>query len=234
MATPTYHIPPPSAEEIISRLEKEVVFQDEATPEPKFEDENVEQSYQWLCEIERNRFTVEEVDNIRSDISAPRYWECEARHLKDKLSMVIWEKLLDQYARGGDPTREDWQKIITGYERRLKVQGLSTTQVRGSRLAINDQSYWEPESERLRQASALREYGIKEAYLERQPYDRSRSSSPRSRTHHQGPKPGLRRKRVKQPARRLTRAQSDLGTSRTDRVLRRKKSCLRSLAASKM
>jgi hypothetical protein len=45
MATPTFFGPPPTAEEMVRSLEQEVQRQQEATPEPNFQDKIVEQSY---------------------------------------------------------------------------------------------------------------------------------------------------------------------------------------------
>jgi hypothetical protein len=167
MTTPTYFfVPPPTAEEMVKRLEDVVQSQQEATPEHTFQDEN-EQSYQWMCEIEHHRFTPKEVDEHRMGVLEPDYWEQEARHLQDRLSKLIWGKLHCKYIVDGVSARDCWRNIAMAYTRRLMRQGLSTQQVRECRLAINDQRYWEPEAVRLREISARREYDMKEKHRER-------------------------------------------------------------------
>jgi hypothetical protein len=69
MATPTeFFIPPPTAEDLIGRLEEAANRQKAATPEITFDDE-VEQCFEWLCEEERPKFQPNEIDKLRTKIA---------------------------------------------------------------------------------------------------------------------------------------------------------------------
>jgi len=89
-----------------------------------------------MCEIEHNRFKPDEVEKFRMGISEHKYWEPEARHLKDLLSDVILQNLLRKY--NADNMLENWRKIAIAYRSRLRREGLSMQQVRESRLSIKD------------------------------------------------------------------------------------------------
>ena len=165
MATPTsFQVAAPTAEELARRLEDEVRRQTDATPEPTFRTPYVTQSYDYLCEVERTRFTSDEVDHLRKGIVEPTYWECEARHFKEQLSELLWHNVLQEYRVNTTPNIEGWRDVAMAYKRRLMRHGHSKQQVWETRLSIKDQSYWQPESECLREASALREHEMKERY----------------------------------------------------------------------
>jgi len=110
MSTPTFFVPPPAAEEVVRRLEDEFQRQQDAPPEPTFRNEIVDQSYKWICEIEHNRFTPKEVDEYRTEIYEPSYWEYEARYLKDQLSELIWNNLRCEYVVAG-ARADGWQNL---------------------------------------------------------------------------------------------------------------------------
>lgn len=166
MATPTtFSVPPPMAEELTKALEEEARRQQEATPEPEFQKNNVVQSYGYLCEVEHRRFTRDEVDKFRMGISEPNYWECEARHYMDQLSALMWQKLLREYRVDSEPSAEGWRNVAMAYRHRLRRNGCSTQQMRAVRLSIEDQRYWQPEANCLRKISALREHEMLEEYL---------------------------------------------------------------------
>lgn len=237
MATPTFFVPPPTAEEIARSLEEEVRRQQEATPEPIFREQNVVQSYDYLCEIEHKRFTPDEVDNFRMGITESSYWECEARHLKDQLSELIWQNLLHEYRVDGMPTTDGWRDVAMAYRHRLRRHGSSTQQLRESRLSIKDQSYWKPEAECLRGFSALREHEMQEKYWERKANIQGIPSPAESETQYAYSEKQPRRQRqtlTKQPTRRSRRSQPNVGQPRADRVSDKRRSGLRSSTASKV
>jgi hypothetical protein len=110
-------------EDLIKRLEEAADRQNAATPEITFDDE--EQCFEWLCEEERPKFEANEIDKLRMGITECGYWECEARHLKNQLSELVWRNLLDKYIVD-DASAEGWRSIAMAYIHRLKRQGLST------------------------------------------------------------------------------------------------------------
>lgn len=151
MATPvTFYRPPPSGEEIITRLESEIRRRRETTPEPEFLHPYVENSYKWLCEIEHNRFLPCQVEQLRTDISSPYYWKVEAQTLLDMF--VESSSALEKQS-----TAEVWRKIAMEYRRQLQQRGVSPDQLMKRRLAIEDQKYWEPEATQLREIASSRE-----------------------------------------------------------------------------
>ena len=168
------------------------------------------------------------------------YWECEARHLKDQLSELVWQNLLDEYIMDGVPATDGWRNIAMAYTRRLRRQGLSTQQVRESRLSIKNQSYWKPEAELLRGISALREHEMQEQYWEKRARLSGIPSPPKSETQHQYLERRPRRQRqtpTKQPARqsqRSRRSQPNGGPRQTGRVSDKRRSGLRSSTAAKV
>lgn len=236
MATPTFSVPPPSAEEIARRLEEEVKQQHEATPEPIFQRPNVVQSYEYLCEIEHNRSTSDQVENLRRRITEPSYWECEAQHYKRELSELIWQNLLREHNSDGVSTTESWQTVAVAYRRRLRRHGYSTQQVRESRLSIRDQSYWKPEAECLRGNAALREYEIQHKHWERKSNIQEIPAAAESETQYEylEKKPQLKGRRLtRQPTRRSPRSQPTFVHSRTDGVSNKRRPTLRSSKVGK-
>lgn len=220
MATPTFCMPLFRPKELIAGLEEEARRQQEATPSPNFRSQPGAQAYDYLCEIEHNRFTTDEVENFRMRIVEPSYWEREARHLKDKLSELVLQKLLREYGIDSAPT-DSWRNVAMAYGRRLKRHGYSTQQVRESRLEIKDQGYWKPEAECLRRISALREHEMHEKYLERRlNIERETHGYPDQKPRRQTPS--------KQPTRRSQRLQPNIGQPGADRVSDKRRSGLRS------
>lgn len=220
MATPTeFLVPPPTAEDLIGRLEEAANRREAATPEITFDNEV--QCFEWLCEEERPKFEPNEIDKLRMGITERGYWEYEARHLKDQLSELVWQNLLEEYIVDGEPATDGWRNIAMAYTRRLRRQGLSTQQVRESRHSIKNQSYWKPEADLLRGISALREHEMQAQYCEK----RAGIPSP-PETQHQY----LERKPTKLRPR---RSQPNGGPRQTGRVSD-KGSRLRSSTASKV
>ena len=237
MATPTLFVPPPTAEELIAGLEEEARRQQEATPEPKFRRQNIVQSYDYLCEVEHKRFAPDEIDNFRMRIPESSYWKCEARHLKDQLSELIWQNLVREYCRDGLPTTDGWRDVAMAYRRRLKRHGYSTQQVREARLSIKDQSYWKPEAECLRDFSALREHEMQESYWERKANIQGIPSSVEGELQYEYPKKKPRRHcqtPTKQPTRRSRRSQPNVGQPRAGKVSGKSRAGLCSSTASKV
>ena len=157
MSTPTeFSVPAPEAQSLARALEGVAERQRSATPPPAFADIEVFQPYDYLCEVEHSKYSSKEVDQLRMSIRDPKYWEREALVYKEELSKMIWDQLMLKY---GDNTSEadKWRKIASAYTRRLNRQGYTTKQVRKRRLLIDDQDYWKPESECVREASALAE-----------------------------------------------------------------------------
>jgi hypothetical protein len=240
MATPTeFFIPPPTAEDLIGRLEEAANRQKAATPEITFDDK-VEQCFEWFCEEERPKFEPNEIDKLRMGITERGYWECEARHLKDQLSELVWQNLLDEYIVDSVPATDGWRNIAMAYIRRLRRQGLSMQQVRESRLSIKNQSYWKPEAELLRRISALHEHEMQEQYWEKRVRLSGILSPSKSETQHQYLERRPRRQRqtpIKQPARqsrRPRRSQPNGGPRQTGRVSDKGRSGLRSSTPSKV
>ncbi|KIW44400.1 uncharacterized protein PV06_02873 [Exophiala oligosperma] len=149
MATPTFIVAPPKAEEIARRLEEEVCRRHVSTPEPVFRKQHDTQSYDYLCEIERKRFKQGEIDDLQATIPGPFYWECEARTLKDLLSEAIWGNIIHKHSMNAVPTTECWRNVVSDYRCLLKSEGYSTQQIREGRFSIKDQRYWKHEAECL-------------------------------------------------------------------------------------
>ena len=238
MATPTsFTVPTPTAEEIARSLQEEVQRQQGATPEPVFRTENVTQSYNLLCEIEHMRFTKNEIDSFRMGITRTDYWEREARRYKHRLCELIWENLLHEHRVGDVPTIEGWRDVAMAYRRRLRRQGYSKQQVWETRLSIKEQGYWKPESECLREISALREHEMQEQYRARKANTQGIPSPAQSETQYGCLVKKPRRQRQtpsKQPTRRSQRLQSEVDQLRTDRVSGMRGSGLLSCTASKV
>ena len=164
MSSPAIYIPPPAPEELANAIQGEVRRQQEATPEPKFQENDAIQSYDYLCHIEHQKFSPNEVDNLRMGITDPFYYECEAGILMDELSKLIWKNLLQQCRATVASNADSWRDVVQALRRRLCRHGYSKQQVRQSRLSIDDQKYWEPEAVRLRAESAFREAEMQERY----------------------------------------------------------------------
>lgn len=164
MSTPTFVLPPPSAEAIAKALQDELRRRQEATPEPIFDDPEPEQCFDLFCKIERNRFTPNEVDDLRAGITEPGYWECEARHLREQLSSVMWNNILREHTTSEKLGVDGWRSVATAYAHLLRQNGCSVRQQRENRFTIPAQEYWKPEAERLRSVAALREQEMREAY----------------------------------------------------------------------
>jgi len=178
MATPTeFSVPPIEAADLARLLEEE----SRRTPDIEFRTSDVQQSYQWLCEIEHDKFPPSQVDKLRRNITQPEYWECEARHLKDALSEHIWQNALREYDMDEMPSTDGWLGVITFYTRLLKQHGLSSKQVRECRLSIKTQTYWQPEAKLLREVSALQEIQMVEKHLAKKAR-RARQSKPTTRS----------------------------------------------------
>ena len=236
MATPTeFFVPPPTAEDLFERLEETANRQKAATPEITFEDE-VEECYEWLCEEERPKFEPNEIDELRIGITEASYWECEARHLRDRLSELIWQNLLRDNLMDGVSATDGWRDVVMAYRRRLRRHGLSMQQVRESRISIKTQSYWKPEAELLRGISARREHDMQEQYWERKANIQGIPSPADSEMQHQYPETESRRHHqtpTKQPTRRSRRSQPNVGRPRANRVSGKRRSGLRSSTTSK-
>lgn len=231
MATPTeFNIPPPTSKDVIKRLEEAADRQKLATPEITFDDE--EQCFAWLCEEERPKFTPNEIDRLRMGITERGYWECEARHLKEQLSELVWQKLLDKYIVNGIPPTDGWRNIAIAYIRRLKRQGRSMQQVRECRHSIKNQSYWEPEADLLRNISALREHEMQEQYREKRASPSGIPSPPKSKTQHARAR--RRQTPIKQRERQLRRSQANGKSRQTRTASDNTRSGLRSSTASKV
>lgn len=178
MNTPDFSVPNPCPQDLVAALQAEKLRQQEATPELDLPITSSEQSYKWMCELEHNRFSSQEVECYRSDIFEPGYWEQEARHFKKELSELIWAHLVESHTVDGKTSTVGWRDIANAYVRRLKRNGLSISNIRESRCSIVNEEYWKPEAERLRQIAALREYNKQQEYLDRQkPGNQSEESS---------------------------------------------------------
>ncbi|KAL2669940.1 hypothetical protein Neosp_015106 [[Neocosmospora] mangrovei] len=70
-------------------LEEVVKERDEATPEPKFGNDELEENHQYSCEQLHKHFRPQQLERYRSRVDEPDYWEREARYYKD----VVIEKL---------------------------------------------------------------------------------------------------------------------------------------------
>ena len=236
MTTPTFSVPPPTADEVARCLEGEVKRQQEATPEPIFQRPNVTQSYDYMCEIEHKRFTSDEVDTFRMGIARPNYWECEARRYKDRLSELLWQNLVHEYSVDGVPTTNSWRDVAMAYRRRLRRHGYSEQQLRECRLSIEDQVYWQPEAELLRAIAALREHEIWENHMERKSNIQGIPSPAESETQYTYLEEKPRRQRqplTKRPTRPSQR-QPKFGQPQADGVLDKRRSTLRSSTTSKI
>ena len=231
MATPTFSLPPPTAEQLAKRLAEEVQRQQDATPEPIFQRPNVAQSYDYLCEIEHKRFTPDEVDTFRMRIPESNYWECEAQRYKDRLSELIWQNLLHEYSVDCVPTTNSWRDVAMAYRRRLKRHGYSKQQVRESRLSIEDQMYWKPEAVCLRAMAALREHEMQREHWEKKSNIQGIASPAESETQYGclEKKSGRQRQPLNErQTRHSPRSQPKVGQSRADGVSDKRRSAVRS------
>lgn len=142
MATPTdFSVQPVEGKALCRALEA-------ITPSPRFASPDNLQSYDYMCRLEHDKLSRQEVDKFRQDISDPAYWKCEARCLKEQLAECIWRQLIHEHCNSGGG---GWQDVVKAYRRRLNRQGVKTEQVRAMRLCITDQAYWKPESDLLRE-----------------------------------------------------------------------------------
>ncbi|KIX92014.1 uncharacterized protein Z520_12285 [Fonsecaea multimorphosa CBS 102226] len=101
MSTPTFSVPPPAPTpgDIAECLEEMLQRKQQETPEPNFQKKDVTQSYDYLCEIECQKFTTEEVDEIRAKIPDAVYRECDARQYSKLLAEKISQNLLSNIAQ---------------------------------------------------------------------------------------------------------------------------------------
>ena len=223
MSTPAFSVPALTPKEINRALEEEERRQRDATPEPKFRKQDAPQPYDLLCQIEHRKFTPEEVDIIRMGIDQPMYWEREAQNLKTKLVELIWSNLLQQYDLEGVSRAEMFRNVTMALHRRVKRHGYTKQQVRKSRLAIEHQSYWEPELERLRSASAHREEKMREDHWTMKANDREIPGLAEQEMHSDGSKRMLQHKpqaASAQTIRCTRRSLSNLAQVRDNRVLK--------------
>lgn len=155
------------ADGVTQSLEELARSRDEATPEPIFRSEHVEQSYQWLCEQLRAHFKPGQAELLRLRIADLDYWEYEARCYRIAAEEQIWANALKTQGIGAQDSRpkaEQWQSVASTYRAMLQKNGLSSQQVAELRLSIDRQSYWQTEANYYEPLSKLREQELKEQW----------------------------------------------------------------------
>ena len=65
------------AKNLSLRLEGVIASRKEATPNPEFQSDDVEQCYQWICTELRKYFKPHEAEKLRTGIAETNYWERE-------------------------------------------------------------------------------------------------------------------------------------------------------------
>lgn len=145
-------------------LEEVVKERDEATPEPKFDNNDFEENHQYSCEQLHKHFGPRQLERYRSRNNKPEYWEREARHYKDAVIEKLWNTALEQAAQGAvTPTiAEGWQAVVCFYQDILRTLGSSTQEMTRLRLSIDSQDYWKTEEDLLEPLSNLQEYQLME------------------------------------------------------------------------
>lgn len=175
------------AENLALRLEGVFASREEATPEPKFQSDDVEQCYQWICTELRRHFKPHEAEKLRTGIIETDYWEREAQHYRDAATEKVWQNVLCAYGLDRGSTADGWRSVAEYYQGVLMENGLSSRQVKEIRLSIDTQRYWQYEAELFQPMSDLREREIREHWTKRKAQQRCQTQ-------------------CKQPARRPTRA----------------------------
>ena len=155
------------ADNLSLRLEGVVASCKEATPDPKFQSDDVEQCYQWICTELRKHFKPHEAEKLRTGIIKADYWEREAQRYREAANEKVWQNVLGIYSLDRVPTADGWRNVIKYYQGVLMENGLSSRQMKEIRLSIDTQSYWQYEAELLQSISDLREHQLREHWKKR-------------------------------------------------------------------
>ncbi|KAI1498403.1 hypothetical protein F5X99DRAFT_393756 [Biscogniauxia marginata] len=154
------------AQDLSKRLEEVINSREKATPEPVFQDDDVEQCYQWICEELRRHFTPDEAEKHRMAIPHREYWELEARVYGEAVEELMWKKACVAHGVGRGPSADGWRTLAVFYQGLLRENGLSPQQISEIRQSIDNQKYWQAEAELYRQRAALQEWKMQEDLLE--------------------------------------------------------------------
>lgn len=164
-------------ENLSLRLEEVVASREEATPDPKFQSDDVEQCYQWICTELHKHFKPQEVEKLRTGINETDYWEREAQHYRDAANEKVWQSVLGAYDLDRGSTADGWRSVTKYYQGVLMENGLPSREVREVRLSIDTQRYWQYEAELFRLMSVLREHEIREHWKKRKAQQQCQTQS---------------------------------------------------------
>lgn len=201
-------------------LEEAVKEREEATPEPKFHNDEFEENHQYSCELLHSHFHPRQLERYRSRVNEPEYWEREARHYKDAVTEKLWNTAFEQSAQGAatPTTAEGWRDIVSFYQDILRNLGSSTQEINRLRLSIDTQDYWKTEEELLEPLSNLREYQLIERWTKE-----AEEKKRRSRRRVPTPRPIRRETAQSRPDDRVSaRTRSKTGSSTQAGVSKRK------------
>lgn len=161
MSTPTsFAVPDLSPDALNIALEREAQIQREATPPSTFTTLTPTQPFDYLCEIEHDKYIPQEVDTMRMSIGDDYYWEFEARFWCQEYTQRIWEQSLEKHRHNAVSGSDALKSMACEYIRRLKRQGMKMEQIREKRRSIEDQTYWKSEAARFREISAAKEEAL--------------------------------------------------------------------------
>jgi hypothetical protein len=140
------------ATQLTSCLQTALQSRHDATPEPEFDTEYVEDSYEYLCANQRKRFPSPEVERLRQSIPDTQYWKVEAN-----LYRTVLEKHLAL-------TQEvdSWRAAANGYRSVCYLLGLAPAEVEQCRRTINNPNYCHIEWDLLERQSHIHEYKMAE------------------------------------------------------------------------
>ena len=98
MNTPTtFYVPPVEGEALAIALEGILNRQLTPTPPPIFTNGEIDQPYDYLCEVERSKFSPKAADYLRMSIPNAAYWKCKSQFYKEEL----WKHLISEYCDQG-------------------------------------------------------------------------------------------------------------------------------------
>lgn len=180
MTTPTsFSVPDLEPHAITAALNQEAQRQHEATPPFEFASLAPVPPYDYLCEIEHDKYSAQEVDKIRRQIADGQYWELEARMWCAEYSKRIWELSLEKHSRDEVSRTKVMRTMALEYIRRLNRKGVTMGQVRTKRHLVEDQAYWKSEWECFGQASAEEEKIMLDHFVKRKQFGHDRAQRQR-------------------------------------------------------
>ncbi|OAA34202.1 hypothetical protein NOR_08603 [Metarhizium rileyi] len=158
-------------ENLCRRLEEVAESRARATPEPQFQD--VETCHSWKCAVLLTHFKPKEADKHRMRISQHEYWEVECLHYMKTFANLMRQK---GHSEDGEATADHWRALTMSYQKLLEKGGLSSSEIRKSRLSIDNQKYWQLEADLYERIVAQSEHEMREALLKKDESQRRRQA----------------------------------------------------------